>query len=318
MFALLFLALLVALSVLAIFVGVLRIEERDEALEERVDTYGGWTSPADQEGRAQSRPSRLASRLNRAIMNLDVAPKIATALARADLRLTVSEYILLRVGCICVSFLLGMLISRQVLPGLVLAVVGFFLPGQYLKLRQRRRLNAFQDQLPDVLALLVSSLRSGYGLIQAMDVVSEEMPPPAAAEFGRVVREVGLGLTLQEAMRNLLRRIESDDLELVVMAINIQYEVGGNLSTVLETISETIRERVRILGEIKTLTTTQTLTGYLLALLPFVLGVILFVINPDHMMKLFAPGLTLLIPIGAVMGIFLGFIVIRKIVNIKV
>jgi len=257
-------------------------------------------------------------RLNRAISNLDVAPKIATALARANLRLTVPEFVLLHIGCVSGCFLLGMLISRQFLPGLVLAVVGFFLPGLYLKLRQRNRLRAFQDQVPDVLSLLVSSLRSGYGLLHAMEVVAEELAPPASEEFGRVVQEVGLGLTLQEALGNLLRRIESDDLELIVMAINIQHEVGGNLSTTLETISETIRERVRILGEIRTLTTTQTLTGYILAFLPFILAVVLFIISPEHMMRLFTPGWTLIIPFGAVMGIFLGFIIIRRIVDIKV
>lgn len=314
----LFLALLAALSILAIFMGVLRIVERDEALEERLEAYASWSSSASQQGRVRTQPSPFAMRLNQAIASLDVAPKIATALARANLRLTVPEYVLLSIGCICVSFLLGMLISRDALPGLLLAVVGFFLPGQYLKLRQRKRLKAFQDQLPDVLSLLVSSLRSGYGLLHAMEVAAEELAPPASEEFGRVVQEVSLGLTLQEALGNLLRRVESDDLELIVMAINIQHEVGGNLSMILETISETIRERVRILGEIKTMTTTQSLTGYILTFLPLILGVILFMINPKHMRRLFTPGWTLIIPIGALMGIFLGFIVMRKIVDIKV
>jgi tight adherence protein B len=311
-------ALLATLSILAIFAGIHLIAEREGTLEQRLEAYARLASSAGQPGRAQTQPSPLAVRLNQAISNLDVAPKTAAALARANLRLTVPEYVLLRLGCVCISFLLGILVSRQLLPGLVLMVAGYFLPGQYLTFRKNSRLKAFQDQLPDILSLLVSSLRSGYGLLQAMEVAAKELAPPASEEFSRVVQEIGLGLTLQNALANLLRRIESDDLELVIMAINIQHEVGGNLSVVLETISETIRERVRILGEIRTLTTTQTLTGYLLALLPFGLGAILFTINPKHMMRLFEPGWTLMIPIAAVTGIIVGFLIIRKIVDIKI
>jgi tight adherence protein B len=318
MSALLIPAIFAAFAMLAIFVGILLIVERDDTLEERVAAYTR-ISPVEQESGAKSRrPSSLAVRLNQAITNLDAAPRMATSLARANLRLTVPEYVLIRVGCVCVCFLIGLMISRQALPGVLLGVIGFFLPGQYLRLRQNKRLKAFQNQLPDVLSLLVSSIRSGYGLLYAMEVVSEELAAPASEEFSRVVQEVGLGLSLQEALGNLLRRIESEDLELIVMAINIQHEVGGNLSTVLETIGETIRERVRILGEIKTLTTTQTLTGYILAGLPFGLALVLFIINPEHMMRLFTPGWTLIIPVGAVTGIIVGFIIIRKIVNIQV
>jgi len=188
----------------------------------------------------------------------------------------------------------------------------------YLKRRQEKRLAAFNNQLGDVLTLLVGSLRAGYSLLHAMDTVVGQVAPPASEEFGRVVREVNLGLPLEEALENLVRRVGSDDLELMVAAINIHHEVGGNLADVLETIEETIRQRVRLQGEIRILTTQQRVTGYILTFLPFILAGILFLINPTYMMRLFTPGWTLAIPIGALISVFLGFLIMRRIVAIEV
>jgi tight adherence protein B len=143
------------------------------------------------------------------------------------------------------------------------------------------------------------------------------MPAPISEEIGRVVREVGLGLSLPEALDHLVNRVHSDDLELIVTAINIQHEVGGNLASILETISQTIRDRVRLHGEIRSLTAQQTLTGYLLSLLPFIVGLILFLLSPKYMMRLLTPGPTLCIPIGAVISIGIGFFVMRKLTAIE-
>lgn len=315
------LAVVVALSVMATFVGLMRLVEREPPFEGRLESYSGRALSIDQPQRREKRgagPSPLAARLNEAIASQDFAGDIAAALAQADLRLTVPEYVLLHIACACLSFLLGMMVFHEILSGLILAGLGFFLPGGYLKWRQRKRLRAFEDQLSDVLTLLVGSLRAGYSLLHAMSTIAEEVPPPASQEFSRVVREVGLGLSLPEALANLVRRVDSDDLELMVTAINIQHEVGGDLATILDTISETIRERVRIQGEIRVMTTQQTITGYILTFLPFILGGIMFLLSPQYMMRLFTPGWTLLIPFSALVAMVLGFLVMRKIVAIEV
>jgi len=167
---------------------------------------------------------------------------------QADLRMTVSEYILIRAAVVLAGFLLGVLWTHNPGAGAILAIAGFFLPRLYIRYRRGKRLEAFSSQLEDVLMLAVGALRAGHSFLQALSIVVDEIPPPASDEFRRVVREVGLGLSLPEALSNLVRRIESDDLDMIVTAVNIQQEVGGELAEILDTISETIRERVRIQG----------------------------------------------------------------------
>jgi tight adherence protein B len=197
-------------------------------------------------------------------------------------------------------------------------VLGFFLPRFYVKFRQGKRLRDFNNQLGDAINLLANGLRSGYSLLQAMDAVANEMPPPIAQEFQRVVREIGLGLSNERAMNNMLRRIPSDDLDLMITAINVQHEVGGNLAEILEVISHTIRERIRIKGEIRVLTSQQMLSGYVVSFLPIGLGLLLYLMNPNYMGAMFQePCGWAMIAVG-VISMTIGFVIIRKIVNIEV
>ncbi|MEA3345237.1 MAG: type II secretion system F family protein, partial [Chloroflexota bacterium] len=304
--------MLLAFSIIAFFIGVQRILGGDESIESRLELYGARAEPTEGETEGVS---PLATRLNRWIATSRFVTNLAADLSKANLPLTVPEFVLLNIGLALILFLVGILISHRIPPGLMLGAVGFIAPKMYLKLRQRRRQAAFAGQLTDVLTLLAGSLRAGHSFLHSMDVVVREMPSPASQEFRRVVDEVGLGLSQQEALDHLVQRMESDDLELIVTAIDIQHEVGGNLANILDTITETIRERVRIKGEIKTLTTQQRATGYILSFLPFIVGGIIFLINPDYM-----KGLTdmLCIPGGALIAIIVGFMIMRKIVSIEI
>ncbi len=312
----LILAFCVALAIIAIFVGTLNLSQ-DEEMEARLAVYAARsaTTPEHQEG---AKRSRLVEGLNRLILRQSFADQIATMLARANVPLKVPEFVLITIGCGALGGLLGILISGHPISAVGLGLAGFFVPRLYLRLRRNRRYHSFEDQLPDVLTMLVGGLRAGYSLLHSMDVVIQEMPAPASEEFRRVVQEVGLGLPLEQALENLVRRMQSPDLDLIVTAINVQHEVGGNLATILETISSTIRERMRIHREIRSITAQQRLTGYVLALLPFGLGGVLLIINPTYMMRLFEPGTLLCLPIGSVVMIMLGFMIIRKIVSIEV
>ena len=173
------------------------------------------------------------------------------------------------------------------------------------------------NQLGDAITLMANSLRAGYSLMQTMELVSRESSPPMNEEFTRVVREVGLGISAHEAMDHLLRRITSEDLDLLVTAIDIQREVGGNLAQILDVIGETIRERVRIKGEIKVLTAQGSLSGYIISALPIGLAAFMFIINPSYVSALFVfPWVCL--PITGLILIAIGFMVMRKIVRIEV
>ena len=177
--------------------------------------------------------------------------------------------------------------------------IGAYFPRWYIGFRQRKRLAAFSEQLPNTITLLANSLRAGSSFLQGVELVTREAQPPISEEFERVVREMSLGVALQPALGNLVRRVKSEDLELMVTAINIQSQVGGNLATVLDSIAFTIRERIRIIGEIRVLTSMQRYSGYVITLLPVGLGGLLFLISPSYITALFRnPPVTLGLPTG--------------------
>lgn len=256
--------------------------------------------------------------------------QLARTLARADVKLRVGEYIAVTIATTLVCAILGWYLSGSgqnesvliSLPGLLLgASVGFFGPQLYVARLQGRRLLRFDSQLADMLNLMVNGIKAGYSTMQALESVSRELPPPISEEFRRVVQEMQLGVSLDAALENLTRRIPSRDLELVVTAINVQREVGGNLAEILETISHTIRERVRVKGEIRVLTTQVMTSGRFLALMPFILIVVMYFINREYIMRYFNPGTRNLgIPalIAGLILIVLGYWLMTRIADIEV
>jgi tight adherence protein B len=208
---------------------------------------------------------------------------------------------------------------------LIGALMGFLLPRFWLARRKSGRLGAFNKQLPDTITLIANALRAGSSFLQAIEMVVRESRPPVSTEFSRVIREVNLGLPFEQALENMVRRVKSEDLELMATAIAIQHQVGGNLAEILDSIAYTIRERVRIKGEIRTLTAQQRLSGYVVAGLPIGLAAFLFVAAPGFMAPMFAnpPGILglpagmIILAIGGFM-MFIGFLIIRRVVDIEV
>ena len=286
---------------------------------DRLETFG--SIPQDQQrrssGRGRTRLLRTRYRLNSMLSAL-TSEELNVKLLSANWPITETEFILIRIGSTALGFLFGWLVFRSILPGLGFAFLAYVIPGIYLNWSISRRQTKFQSQLIDVLVLVKGAVQAGYSFLQAIDVVVDEVSSPASEEFRRVRREVGLGLPLNQALYNLTTRMESDDLSLVVTAVNINTRVGGNLSTMLEAVVATIRERVQLFNEIRALTSQQRFSGYLLSLLPIIVVAILFVISPDYIGRLFEPGAMLCIPIGALVLIILGNIVIRFMVKIDV
>jgi tight adherence protein B len=234
----------------------------------------------------------------------------------------VTEYLSISAAAVAVGAAIGVA-AGNLLVSVVLGVVGFYLPRLIVGMAQKRRLKAFGDQLADTLMLQSNSLRAGYSLLQSMETVSREAPQPTAQEFGRVVREVGLGLSPEEALLNLYRRMPSDDLDLMVTAINVQHEVGGNLAKIFDTLAETIRERRRIQGEIQTLTAQQRIGGNVIAVLPLVLAGGMSLASPGYLSPLFSSDTFICmpafgLPILAGVMMIIGYFAIRRIVAIEV
>ena len=314
------------IALILLIVGLVLTYRANRALvEDRVERFlGEETVEALQEER-KSRKQSESGALDRHLERLAWWNGVSQQLAQADVRLRPAEYILARLGSTAAGAFLGDVLGGGgllfTLTGLVLGYYGLPI---FLKMRRRQRLIQFSDQLPDMLNLMVNSLRAGYSTLQALEAVSRELSPPISTEFQRVVREIQIGIPMEQALDNLLRRIPSDDLDLVITAMNIQREVGGNLADILETISETIRERVRLKGEIRVLTSQVRFSGTALALLPIALFFLIYRMNAHYMGQLVHPDNPAMKPVGyciigtGIILIISGYFVMQKIANIEV
>ena len=260
--------------------------------------------------------------MNKRVEKSSYGDKLARDLARADLKFKPGEFIALYfiaiIGLGLILFLIG---GRIWISGLIGMVIGYFLPGIYVKSQQSKRLTRFNGQLPDMLNLMVNGLRAGFSTLQAMEAVSKEMPTPICDEFRRVVQEMQLGIPMEKALANLLRRIPSEDLDFVITAINVQREVGGNLAEIMDVISYTIRERIRIKGDIRALTAQAMYSGRALAIMPLGLLCILWFLNRSYVMEFFNPANILCggVALGiAGVLIAVGYFVMTRIANVEV
>jgi tight adherence protein B len=320
-----------ALAVVMLVVGiVVSVTSERSLVEERLGRY--VDSPGQLRDMQQNRSNQtpVADWLNRRVAGSSFGDSVSRDLARADIKLKPGEYIALMVisamfvGGV-VWWLGGGLTNRfAILFGIVGGVGGLFIPRFYVRAQQSKRLVKFNEQLGDMLNLMVNGLRAGFSIMQAMESISKELPAPISDEFRRVVQEIQLGVPMQQALDNLLRRIPSDDLDLVITAINVQREVGGNLSEILDTISYTIRERVRIKGEIRVLTTQVMYSGRFLSILPLLVLAVLYVMNRPYMMEFFSEANNARLPCGyfalacAAILIISGYVVMNKIGDIEV
>ncbi|HEV3233552.1 MAG TPA: type II secretion system F family protein [Candidatus Dormibacteraeota bacterium] len=255
---------------------------------------------------------------NRLLTSRPRSSRVADNLARADLKLRVSEYALIISAAVAGTFALTYLVNHTFVVALLFAVGAFFVPGFYVKYRQRKRSRALNNQLGDTILLLSNALKAGYSFAQAMSTIAKSAPVPMSEEFNRAVREMNLGITVDDALEHMNARIRSDDFDLMVTAVQIHRVVGGNLAEVLDTIAFTIRERIRIQGEIRTLTAQARASGYIITGLPIALIAILTFLSPSYITPLFRHplGWGMLVLAAIMMGI--GYAIIRKISAIEV
>jgi tight adherence protein B len=278
---------------------------------------------------------RWRLRINNMLSGM-ASEKLNLQLISANWPITDLEYILIRYASLIAAFGLGWLLSsvfvagsnlitfgpgwsipRGLVSGVGLAIIAFFIPDLLLKRSISKRRMNFASQLVDVLILITGAVRAGYSLPQAIEMVGKEMKAPVSEEFRRVRHEIGLGLSLSQALNNLVARMENDDLYLVVTAININSQVGGNIVTMLEAVTSTIRDRIRLFAEVRVLTAQQRFGSYLLTFLPVGMAAAMFFINPAYMVRLFEPQI-LCIPISAVVMVILGNFAVRHFAKIEV
>ncbi len=244
-------------------------------------------------------------------------PSVAEQLQRADLKLRPSEFFMIQIGS---SLLVALIIWLRfhAYAGLLLLFIGYLIPGFYVRYRVGVRLKKFNSQLGDTLTLLSNALKAGYSFAQAIDTVAKNATAPIGDEFSRAVREMNLGGSPDEALSNITRRIASQDFDLVATAYSIHRTVGGNLAEILDNIAYTIRERVRIKGEISTLTAQARASGWIITLLPIILAAFMFFVTPTYFQPMFANVIGWILIVIAGFMIFIGNLIIRRIVAIEV
>jgi tight adherence protein B len=322
-FILLAVVLLCAIGV--ILVGVWAI--RNAPSSKKQERISGFVPPLLEE--SQLIPARKSKRLSNQVIGKfrDWINKSLSSLSSVKLQLKLSsaywpitdtEFILIRIIATVLAFVLGWLLPGNILGGVFMAAIAIMLPPIILDRAIAKRQQKFHNQLLDVLVLIKGAVQSGYSLMQALDLAVKELPAPAAEEFGRVIREVRFGLTLEAALTNLGGRMASDDLQIVVTAIIINSQVGGDLSTVLDSTITTIRDRMHLFGEIRSLSSYARYVGNFLTLMPFIAGVAIFFMSPDYFDTVKTSLITQIILLMALISVIVGNIWIKRIVKIKV
>lgn len=314
-------------AVLIVFIGILSARSEKDLIEERLgrgttEDFESFLNLAEPEDDTRNIDKKRAlDALDNVLKERAFGKKWRKQLARADLKLTVAEFAALHVismiGFFSVAYFV--IFSGDLIFSIVAAFMGYFAPRIYVARTISQRLNRFESQLPDTIGLWVNALRSGYSVMQSMEAVAADAPEPTQTEFRRVVQEVQLGIDMADALDHLLERVESEDLDLVITAVNIQREVGGNLAEILDVISNTIRERIKLKGEIRVLTSQGRITGYLISFLPIGLAMLLNAINPGYMGRMFTNRMCGWPMLGTGLALIgIGAAVIQKIVDIEI
>jgi len=311
----------VFLTVVLMIFGINRISVQEkENITKRLDNITQELKE-DPTEMAKIRPkldfTSLLSTLGKSFVSLSFTEKIENELGKADILLRVEEFIGLNILTAVGGGLLGLLVFGEGSSAFILAVLGLIIPGFFVSHKKKVRAALLNSEIGESLTGMSNSLRAGYSFQQAMDLVSKETIGPLATEYRRTLREINLGITTEQALQNLIERADNDDLELMIGAVLIQRQIGGNLAEIFDNIADTIRQRIRMQGEVKTLTAQGRISGLVIGLLPVVLFFGIMLINPEYVGVLLERRTGWYLMGGATVSEVIGFIFIRNITNIE-
>lgn len=307
---------------LLLFLGLQVLLRRKREMAERIQMFSGYQPSVVRRASVfeilRSRLHEIFAEKARRTGSTSRRSRLDLMMVRAGLPLLGSEFLAISAGGALLVCIIIALATRNPVTGLLALLL--FLAADFVFVQRRitKRLNNFQRQLADCLSLVANSLRAGFSFLQTMEIISREMEPPMSTEFERVMRDTSLGKSLDEALHDMDERVGSADFSLVVTAVLIQQQVGGNLATILDTIRSTITERIRIRREVNTLTAQGKMSGIVLACIPVALALFFYISSPEYLTPLLTTDIGKVAIIGTVFLVIVGFIIIRKIVDIKV
>jgi len=258
------------------------------------------------------------SPIDKVLYKFKIIRKLHASLDKAGLKIDVKVFLLVVLVFASLGFLLGVFLHRGIIPPLILMVIMTSIPFVFLKIQITKRVFLFTEQLATSLDMMSRSLKAGHSLAAAIQVVGHEMSDPIAGLFKSVYEEQAYGLSIKDALTNMTARMDTTDLRFFVTAVNIYREVGGNLSEILENLAKTIRERLKIRRQVRVYTAQARLSGYILGVLPIVTAIIFYLIAPDYIGELVEEKIGRMLIAAAVAAQIVGFIVIRRIIDIKI
>ena len=315
-------SLISTLFILLILIFLLEYRSRSRrALARRMRYYAGEMDTQEKPKEQKTLSERVKALLQdggRLLSNIRHARGLDLRMQKAGIPLLGTEFLVLVVFSMAVAFIVGYFVSLQLLVGVLVAVGVAMAEWIYVLIRIDRRESAFTNQLGDCLTMVANAMRAGFSFLQAMDLISKEMEPPISDEFRHVMRDINLGASLERALEDMDRRVNSPDYSLVVTAVLIQQQVGGDLAHILDTISETIQDRIRMRREVKTLTAQGRMSGWVLVALPLFTGLLINFISPGYMEPLLKEKAGQIAICLAIVMDIIGYLVIQKIVNIDV
>jgi tight adherence protein B len=311
------LALVIGLLVLGVVLLMVRMP-RETVLARRLDRYTtGERMVIVERERGLSLRNLLVLRGERSFGGSAYFKRIAGLLERADMPMRAAEFVAIQAGALLIVLLLALTFGLSIMYAAILALVAGFIPEFLIRRKANKRRKRFEDQLGDALGAVASSLRAGQSFQQAMSTIAMDGPDPMAKEFQRVETETRLGRPADEALQSMAERLASKNFEFVVLAVNIQRQVGGSLSEILDMVSDTVRGRVQFARKVKALTSMGRASAYVLVGMPFFLAAVIFLLDRSYIRPLWAQGTGHIMVLIGLISMSLGALVCRKIVNFK-
>ena len=315
-------SLISTLFILLILFLLLEYRSRSRrALARRMRYYSGEMDTQEKPKESKPLTERFMDVLRsggKLLSNIRHARGLDFKMQKAGIPLLGTEFLILLGLSALLSAAIVFIVTKKLFAGVLVAVVVVAAEWVFVLLKISRREAAFTNQLGDCLMMVANALRAGFSFLQAMEMISKEMEPPISEEFQHVMRDIGLGATVERALDDMDKRVGSPDFSLVVTAVLIQQQVGGDLARILDTISETIQDRIRMRREVKTLTAQGRLSGWILILTPIAVALFMTSSNPDYMDPLFKHPVGQMILVAAIIMEIIGAFVINRIVDIEV
>ena len=315
-------SLICTIFILLILIFLLEYRSRNrQALARRMRYYAGEMDVQEKPKARKTLAERFRELLRsggKLLSNIRHARGLDFKMQQAGIPLLGTEFLILLGISMAVAFVVGSFVSSRLHVGVLAALGVAMAEWAYVLFRIDRREAAFTNQLGDCLMMVANAMRAGFSFLQAMDLISKEMEPPMSEEFKHVMRDINLGASVERALDDMDKRVNSPDFSLVVTAVLIQQQVGGDLAHILDTISETIQDRIRMRREVRTLTAQGRMSGWVLAALPIVTGLLISSISPGYMDPLFSNRWGHIAIAVAIVLELIGFFIIQRIVDIDV